>query len=104
MVKFFVVILLTVHILACMWITFATIDTNSNWLKSKFGDEKVSNNLAYTMSFYFVLTTVTTVGYGDISATNYAERIFCIFLLFVGVITFAYASGQMASILTSQDL
>lgn len=56
------------------------------------------------MSFYFVLTTVTTVGYGDISATNYAERIFCIFLLFVGVITFAYASGQMASILTSQDL
>ena len=55
------------------------------------------------MSYYFVTTTITTVGYGDISASNVGERIFSILLLLGGVATFAYASGQMSSIMTNYD-
>ena len=70
-------------------------------MKGKYDDK--SKHHQDTIAFYFVMTPITTVGYGDISATNYQERVFCIFLLFVGVITFAFASGQMASIITSND-
>jgi voltage-gated potassium channel len=55
------------------------------------------------VSFYFVSTTVTTVGYGDITAENLVEKVFAIFMLFVGVLTFAFASGQLSSILTNYD-
>ena len=55
------------------------------------------------VSFYFVVTTVTTVGYGDISPVNGIERFFCIILLFIGVMTFSFASGALSSIITNYD-
>ena len=55
------------------------------------------------VSFYFVSTTVTTVGYGDISAENNLEYIFSIVMLFVGVISFAALSGSLSSMITNYD-
>jgi hypothetical protein len=46
---------------------------------------------------------VTTVGYGDITPENVTERVFCIGMLFVGVITFSFASGALSSIITNYD-
>ena len=57
----------------------------------------------YIYSAYFVTTTVTTVGYGDISPTNTVERIFVFFLMFTGVCAFTFASGALSSILSNQD-
>lgn len=57
----------------------------------------------YLTSIYFAVTTITTVGYGDISITTQTEKIFCIFAMLVGVISFSFASGSLASILQSVD-
>ena len=46
---------------------------------------------------------MTTVGYGDISATNTYERLFCIVLMFVGVSCFTFISGALSSILSNYD-
>ena len=52
----------------------------------------------YITSFYFTITTITTVGYGDISAGTTSEKIICIFIMLIGVIAFSFASGSLASI------
>ena len=57
----------------------------------------------YLTSIYFTVTTITTVGYGDISGTNKTERIFCIFIMVAGVIAFSFASGSLASIIQNYD-
>ena len=44
-----------------------------------------------------------TVGYGDISAINVPEKIMCILLMMLGVVSFSFATGALASILTSYD-
>ena len=49
------------------------------------------------------ITTITTVGYGDISGTNNYERIFASFVMVVGVILFSIANGALASIISSLD-
>ncbi len=54
-------------------------------------------------SFYFTVTTITTVGYGDISATNGLERFFSVVIMIIGVISFSFASGSLASILQNYD-
>jgi hypothetical protein len=55
------------------------------------------------VAFYYTLTTVTTVGYGDISATTSEERVLGIISMVIGVITFSYATGSLSSILASVD-
>jgi len=57
----------------------------------------------FEVSFYYVVTTITTVGYGDISGTNTLERIICCFLMLSGVIAFSYATGTLSTIMSSYD-
>jgi len=55
------------------------------------------------ISLYFVATTVTTVGYGDIVPVNGVERIFCHFIMLVGVLAFSFASGSLGSLITNYE-
>ena len=57
----------------------------------------------YAVSMYWTVTTITTVGYGDISGTNSLEMFFCSVIMLVGVIAFSFANGSLASILTTYD-
>ena len=57
----------------------------------------------YAVSFYWTITTITTVGYGDISATNTFEMIYSSVMMLIGVISFSFANGTLASIIQNQD-
>ena len=57
----------------------------------------------YTTSFYWTITTIATVGYGDIGGSNYGERIFCIIIMITGVSFFSYINGAIASIFQNYD-
>ncbi|TNV87316.1 hypothetical protein FGO68_gene16420 [Halteria grandinella] len=57
----------------------------------------------YVTSFYFTVTTIMTVGYGDITARSLAEKLLCILLMLIGVISFSFATGAISSIITNQD-
>ncbi len=57
----------------------------------------------YITSFYFTVTTIMTVGYGDILAMNMMERILCIILMIIGVITFSIATSAITSIITHSE-
>jgi Trk-type K+ transport system membrane component len=50
----------------------------------------------YIAAYYYTVTTVTTVGYGDISGSNSGEKIFCMILMVVGVVFFSIVSGYLA--------
>lgn len=51
------------------------------------------------VSIYLTVSTITTVGYGDISGTNNLERMYFSFVMLVGVIAFSFANGSLASII-----
>ena len=53
----------------------------------------------YLTSFYFTITTIVTVGYGDITAVSMIEKIVSIFLMITGVVAFSFATGILASII-----
>jgi len=57
----------------------------------------------YCVAFYWTITTITTVGYGDIEGTNDLERIFCSFIMIIGVILFSLANGALASIVGTDE-
>lgn len=77
-------------------------DSKDNWI-FQCGYTDTSNYDLYLSAMYFTVTTVLTVGYGDISAYSVAEKIFCIFLMVVGVISFSFATGTLSSLIISID-
>jgi len=93
------------HIVACFWIICGNMsqqeeDFTGTWLEGK---EDMTPEAIYMISLYWTVTTITTVGYGDISGTNNIERAFCSFVMLAGVIAFSFASGSLASILQNID-
>ncbi len=63
----------------------------------------MSDSDLYVTSFYFTTTTILTVGYGDITAVSMSEKILCIILMIIGVISFSFATGSLSSIIANYD-
>ena len=92
---------LTAHIICCLWLITAKFDQScDSWLNSV--DDK-SNSEIYLTSFYFTITTMTTVGYGDWSASTFSEMVAAIVIMFIGVIAFSFASGSLTNYIQQQD-
>ena len=66
-----------------------------------FNFEDLSDSELYVTSFYFTVTTIMTVGYGDITAKSMPEKLLCILLMLIGVIAFSFATGLISSIITN---
>ena len=64
---FLVTSILICHVFACLWIFFSQFadEDESTWLNEDFKKMSIFN--LYITSFYFTITTFSTVGYGDIS-------------------------------------
>ena len=85
-------------------IYFGSLDPHSKttWIYY-FDFEDLSDYDLYVTSFYFTVTTIMTVGYGDITAKSMPEKLLCILLMLIGVIAFSFATGLISSIITNQD-
>ena len=94
--------MMTTHVIACLWILTAKMDTNveDSWIYSLDFENKTE---IYMTSFYFTVTTITTVGYGDMSASTTLEQVVCVLFMIIGVIAFSMASGALTNYISSED-
>ena len=51
----------------------------------------------YLSSIYFLITTVTSVGYGDITGNSFTEFCFQIFILLVGIIAYSWLISSLSN-------
>ena len=54
--------------------------------------------------FYFVIVTLTTVGYGDITPQTFNERVLTMLLILVGIVIFSTITAAISSYLTDNML
>lgn len=77
-----------VNVLACTWFGIARVyGFEHTWIE-KAGLEHKADFGNYVASLYFVVQSMTTVGYGDISASNTIERLTAIAFMLIGVLLF----------------
>ena len=72
----------------CLFI-FLGINVYPGWI-SKLNIQDESYLYIYLVSIYFVIVTITTVGYGDITGQNYQEIFFQSLLLIIGIISYSF--------------
>jgi hypothetical protein len=62
--------------------------------------QSVKKNARYVPAAYFALVTLTTIGYGDITAATTAERAFIVCVLIIGAILYTLVLGLVTSLLS----
>jgi voltage-gated potassium channel len=82
---------LLVHWIAC------------GWLELRAPAEFIKPVPPYLEAVYWALTTVATIGYGDITPTSAPQMLYAMFVMLIGVGVFSYAIGAVAGLLTSLD-
>jgi Cyclic nucleotide-binding domain/Ion transport protein len=85
----------TIHFFSCCWYLLPDFDeTNTNWIIiNDFSREGLFD--LYIISFYFVIQSVTTCGYGDIASKLNSEIIFRIIVMTTGVFLYGIFSGRI---------
>jgi voltage-gated potassium channel len=81
---------LVAHWVACLWMLVHPYDSGT------FADN-------YLKSLYWAVTTLTTVGYGDITPTGTFDRIFAMGTMMTGVGVFGVVIGQFSSLIIQAD-
>eukprot|EP00929_Paragymnodinium_shiwhaense_P092149 TRINITY_DN52022_c0_g2_i1.p1 TRINITY_DN52022_c0_g2~~TRINITY_DN52022_c0_g2_i1.p1 ORF type:complete len:843 (-),score=160.40 TRINITY_DN52022_c0_g2_i1:373-2901(-) len=113
--KFFALLAIISHWLACFWalplLLVEEEDGLPRWV-DVFADmeqgtavkTKDSVIRLYVASLYFSAYTITSVGYGDIGPLNFIERIINTVIVFISGVSWAYILGSICGIVGSMGL
>lgn len=107
------VIICVAHLGACNWFMLGHVGITTDpenprgWLVSFYNlmnEDDLKNvglSQLYLNSFYWSVTTVTTIGYGDLSPKSRSEILFVIFYMIAAGFVFAFVMGQMGDIISA---
>lgn len=97
-------VLLLVHLAACLWYFSARLSNFSpdTWVVRR-GIQDSEPLVLYLSSFYWAITTLATVGFGDIHAHTEMEMCICMAWMMFGVGFYSVIVGTLSSMLTSLD-
>ena len=82
------------HITACFHIIIGR-NAYPNWITEHNLSESNFSEI-YIASIYFLIATMTSVGYGDITGNSIKERIFQIFLLIIGIMAYSWLVSSVS--------
>lgn len=97
-------LILLLHLFSCLWVFIGKLNDPdySNWIMAKgFSDLETAD--LYIVGLYFSVTTLATVGYGDITPSNNTERIVCSVMMLVGIFVYSITIGSLTNILINLD-
>ncbi|XP_057336280.1 potassium voltage-gated channel subfamily H member 8 isoform X3 [Microplitis mediator] len=99
------------HWLACIWYVIAEYERlqndkewNLSWMHSladrlKIPVQNVSRSESYVTSLYFTFSSLTSVGFGNVSANTTREKIFSIVAMLIGALMHAVVFGNVTAII-----
>lgn len=82
---------LSIHWLACGWLSLRGVESNESYSSD------------YISAVYWTITTITDVGYGDITPKNSREMIYASFAMLLGFAFYGYLIGNIAFLLSKKD-
>ena len=91
------------HWFACLWHLIAVYESSTaplTWLKVS-GVQDENWNIRYIYSIYWAITTMVTVGYGDISPITPTEKLYALFCMLLACGIFGYIMNRIGSIFSS---
>jgi hypothetical protein len=85
-------LLITAHWLACGWLAIGGIDMEADEFSK------------YLRALYWCITTLATVGYGDIVPKTNPQTVYAMVVMLLGVGVYGYVIGNVTSVIANIDL
>ena len=100
--KYMGMVLIVTHCIACLWFGLAYVDgfPEDSWVVAA-GIELSDPIAQYIRSMYWTITTMTTVGYGDISPGRTTEYLLASLIMLMGASLYAFIIGGVASLISN---
>lgn len=111
LIRLFIIIIFIVYLFGCFWHWFQRVVSNYKYSLAKEGNDENSFVRAFGLegfqgkdlalrSSYFILTTISTIGYGDFLPKNVYEMAFILIIMLFGVTLFGVIMGNFNSAIT----
>ena len=101
-VKLNIFMVICIHTLACCWIRIGK-SIDGSWIDVHGVNEDYSKRTnVYIASLYWTITTLTTVGYGDLKGYTPYEYLFQIVLEFIGIGFFSFFIGKIQEVMKAE--
>lgn len=116
--KYMTFIVFVAHWMGCFWHVVTRLEDESahTWVKETFNVAKNVSGVVdyatvddipvshvYCASLYHATMTLTTIGYGDVTATTTTERWFSVVIQLMGASLYAYIVGVASGIVSSMN-
>jgi len=85
-------VLMIAHFISCLWIWVAHQDADLDIISQ------------YIRAYYWTVTTLATIGYGDITPKGNIQMIFVIFIELAGAAMYGLVIGNIASLIANIDI
>jgi voltage-gated potassium channel len=85
------------------WISLFGHWLSLGWLDLRGAEPGASRVEAYVDAVYWTVTTVTSVGYGDVTPETFSQKLFAIGTMILGLAFLGYLVGVIASALSKRD-
>ena len=95
-----VILFVGMHTIACLWLCIG-LNVDYSWINNPNAsiivpDDRTSQ---YITSIYWTVTTLATVGYGDIKGYTTTEYVFNMFVEFAAISFFSFVMGSINNVL-----
>ena len=103
MIRYGLALMLITNGIACLWLWVGLADSSPMGWIQRLELSRTNFPDLYLHSLYWTVTTLATVGYGDITPKTSLEIILAIVMMMTGAILLAFAVGNVVSIISQLD-
>ena len=91
-------------VLLVFWILLVAHLVSCGWIMISGNPQNLDSVPLYIRAFYWTITTLTTIGYGDITPAGSVQTVFVIFIELLGAAMYGMIIGNIANLIANIDV